>query len=188
MSFSDYLIIFIILAVIYFFIKEKIDDKKRQIIEIEFEKQLNIKREELNKVREEYFSRPTPTHIKHALLEFEASYDASSFNGNEFSPLACYGYRVGLSKGRPANIRQEIIEYTWFAKLPDILPYSYRIDWGEPGTYKRYAKILKHIKGLANQRRSRENQKYAVKDWDNDASWLVETHSKLADKLLECRF
>jgi len=130
-----------------------------------------------------------PGYILQAQIEFEREYRAaggsSSFFGQEKSPLACYGYAVGKTNGRPVTERREIIEFTLSAELPSIFPDSYRRDWGEPMSAHRMNKIINHLSSLADLRSGRKNFEVAVQHWRDDASW---THTTLRKKLRQLGF
>lgn len=125
-----------------------------------------------------------PGYILQAQIEFEREYRAaggsSSFFGQEKSPLACYGYAVGKTNGRPVADRRDIIEFTLSAELPSIFPESYRIEWGAPMSTRRMKKIINHLSSLADLRSGRKNFEVAVQHWREDASW---THTTLRKKL-----
>ena len=130
-----------------------------------------------------------PGYILQAQIEFEREYRAaggsSSFFGQEKSPLACYGYAVGKTNGRPVAERRAIIEFTLSAELPSIFPDSYRRDWGEPMSRHRMNKIISHLSSLADLRSGRKNFEVAVQHWRDDASW---THTTLRKKLRDIGF
>ena len=130
-----------------------------------------------------------PGYILQAQIEFEREYRAaggsSSFFGQEKSPLACYGYAVGKTNGRPVAERRAIIEFTLSAELPSIFPDSYRRDWGKPMSRHRMNKIISHLSSLADLRSGRKNFEVAVQHWRDDASW---THTILRKKLRDIGF
>jgi len=117
-----------------------------------------------------------PGYILQAQIEFEREYRAaggsSSFFGQEKSPLACYGYAVGKTNGRPVSERIAIIEFTLSAELPSIFPDSYRRDWGAPMSARRINKIISHLSSLADLRSGRKNFEVAVQHWRDDALWV----------------
>lgn len=134
-------------------------------------------------LREREISKSMPAHIAAAFSQFKADHlhgKASFGSMHEFSPLTCFGYRVGKSQGVPTNRRYAIVYYTWHANLPDIIPSDYAREWGQPGTYYRYQKIIDHLTRLARQRAGRVNYEAAVEEWEADIRWLKETHGALA--------
>lgn len=142
-------------------------------------------RAETTALRECETNKPMPSHVAAAFLQFKGDHlsgHASFGLMHEFSPLTCFGYRVGKSQGIPTNRRHEIIYYTWHANLPDIIPSDYAREWGRPGTYYRYQKIIGHLTRLARQRAGRANYEIAVGEWEADILWLEETHGALARK------
>jgi hypothetical protein len=98
--------------------------------------------------------------------------------GNEISPLTCFGYRVGKTNGKQTDSRQQILRHTLFADIPNwIFPTAYISGWGKPGSLKRFEKIIKHIKMLADQREGRKNYEVAVSEWQSDITWFKKRFS-----------
>ncbi|WP_156001290.1 hypothetical protein [Thioalkalivibrio sp. ALgr3] len=143
---------------------------------------------ELEQIRQKELVKALPSHMVRSLERFEAEVRSGKdhFLGqNDFSPLACFGYKVGKTNGLPEKQRREVIYYTWYAELPDVLPQGYVRKWGGPGSYKRYLMIMRHLEMLANQRRSRRNYHVAVAHWDADRKWFQETYGELANKYFQ---
>ena len=129
--------------------------------------------------------KPTPHYIQQALSKFEKDYksNSDSFKSmNEFSPLACFGYKVGKTSGLREQQRREIIQFTWYANIPSIVPREYAKEWGAPGTHKRFIKILNHLSMLATQRASRKGFEVAVEHWESDGNWFKKSNQALADQ------
>ena len=157
------------------------------------EEELKAKREaeeiRLKNEREDYISsvrKKQPNFILQARIEFERAYKASggssSFFGQEKSPLACFGYVVGKTKGRSPAERKQIIEYTLCAEIPDFFPKSYIIEWGAPLSVTRFNRIYSHITSMADLRASRPNFEVAVNDWRSDADWMHQGLAGLVQK------
>lgn len=143
------------------------------------------KHAELAITRSSEMEKNAPKYIQEALSKFSKEYksDPSKFKSmNELSPLACFGYKVGKTSGLTENQRHEVIYYTWYAKIPSIIPSAYAREWGAPGTYKRFHKIVNHISMLANQRASRSNFEVAIAHWTADAHWFERNYSELAQQ------
>ena len=117
-----------------------------------------------------------PGYILKAQIEFERDYKStenlSDFFGVDRSPLSCFGYVVGKTKGRSAKDRKDILEYSLCAQIPDYFPKDYINDWGNPFTLKRYNKIISHLTALADLRENRKNLEVAVSHWRTDAAWF----------------
>ena len=117
-----------------------------------------------------------PGYILKAQIEFERDYKStenlSDFFGVDRSPLSCFGYVVGKTKGRTAEDRKNILEYSLCAQIPDYFPKDYINDWGDPFTLKRYNKIISHLTALADLRENRKNLEVAVSHWRTDAAWF----------------
>lgn len=137
----------------------------------------------------EFQSQPVPYYILCAMRDFEESYQvvgSSLFHGRDFSPLKYYGYTVGKTNGLKSEQRQRVIIHTYHAVLPDIFPEDYRRKWGNPGTYRRYSKILRHIEVLAERNQYKHQMRYAVSDWQYDSRWLYENYSQVAYERKAC--
>lgn len=149
------------------------------------------KHAELAITRSSEMEKTAPKYIQEALSKFSKEYksDPNKFKSmNELSPLACFGYKVGKTSGLTENQRHEIIYYTWYAKIPSIIPSAYAREWGAPGTYKRFHKIVNHISMLANQRASRNNFEVAIAHWTADAHWFERNYSELAQQYKQFGF
>ena len=125
-----------------------------------------------------------PGYILKAQIEFERDYKStenlSDFFGVDRSPLSCFGYVVGKTKGRSAKDRKDILEYSLCAQIPDYFPKDYINDWGDPFTLKRYNKIISHLTALADLRENRKNLEVAVSHWRTDAAWFAKSfHEKV---------
>ena len=141
--------------------------------------------------RSSEMQKSVPKYIQVALAKFTSDYKSnpSKFKSmNELSPLACFGYKVGKTSELTEKQRHKIIYYTWYAKIPSIIPTAYAREWGEPGTYKRFNKIVNHISMLANQRASRSNFEVAISHWTADAQWFESSYSGLAHQYKQFGF
>lgn len=162
------------------------EERERRLkLEAELKEKREMERKRLKKEREDYIKsvrKNQPNFILQARIEFERAYKASggstSFFGQEMSPLACFGYVVGKTKGRKPAERKQIIEYTLCAEIPDFFPKSYSMEWGTPLSSTRFNKIYSHITSLADLRSNRRNFDVAVSDWRNDASWMQQNLAK----------
>jgi hypothetical protein len=180
-------IIIILGLIFYFWIKfeekrkeeersEKLKEEKRL-----FDEESELVRTEMLKLQ----SVDLPWFIKKAIQEFESEYRAkggSFFKREEISPLKYYGYVVGKTKVRREDERRRIMHVTYYSELPTIFPSYYRDKWGEPGTFKRYERINKHIHMLSDQRRNDSRFDVAVDHWDNDSSWFYDEYNSVALK------
>ena len=130
-----------------------------------------------------------PGFILAARLEFEREYRAgkgvTSF-GHEMSPLVCFGYRVGKTKGRTQVERRLILKHSIAADLDlslAFLPKQYRNEWGGPLTITRFNRIYQHLLSMADLRDNRRNFEVAVQHWREDAAWFHKEHAKLVEKM-----
>lgn len=153
----------------------------------ELERQINYEKEhqKYKLIRQTEFNKQTPDFIQGALNEFlhnsSQGLGSNYYSFNDFSPLKCFGYAVGKTSGVSENRRREIIYYTWYATIPSVIPKKYASEWGEPGTYKRFDKIISHLNMLANQRANRKSYEVAISDWKSDAEWFEKEFHHLAN-------
>lgn len=137
--------------------------------------QLTVERDALlTRIRTE-----APGFILRAKLDFERAYRAGTasenFFGHEMSPLVCFGYRVGVTNGRPGHERHAILDYAIAADLDAALPFlpaDYRREWGAPLSPTRFNRIHQHLTKMADLRDGRQNLGAAVADWRADADWF----------------
>jgi hypothetical protein len=158
---------------------ESEEREKRLKIKAERRAKREAKEKRLKEERDDYIKsvrKNHPNFILQARIEFERAYKSSggstSFFGQEKSPLACFGYVVGKTKGRKPAERKQIIEYTLCAEIPDFFPTSYSSEWGTPLSATRFNKIHSHITSMADLRSNRPNFEFAVSDWRADAAWM----------------
>jgi hypothetical protein len=105
-----------------------------------------------------------------------------SFVGEDRSPLAYVGYRVGKTRGLARRERQGRLDVCFRIEILSDLDPKYQ-GWGAPATYRRYRSIEKHLKMLADMRSGRRNQGFAVADWEADRAWFQGEYRKLAGLL-----
>jgi len=119
-----------------------------------------------------------PDFILNARLEFEREYRSKGGEGmfgQEMSPLTCFGYRVGKTKGRTEVERRAVLEYAVAADYDRTLPFlpaSYRNEWGNPLSVDRFNRIYQHLNNTADLRDGRRNYEVAVSHWRTDALWF----------------
>lgn len=186
MNDGSILILFLLvaLALLWFFVwgpqatearveKERRDAEKRARREAERAKLLDERENLLKSIR-----RSAPDFILKARLEFQREYRSKGGEGmfgQEMSPLVCFGYRVGKTKGRTEVERRAILEYAVAADYNTTLPFlpaSYRNDWGGPLSVARFNRIYQHLSNMADLRDNRRNFEVAVSHWRADASWF----------------
>lgn len=178
------LFLLIALALLWFFVwgpqakearaeKERRDAEDRARREAERTKLLAEREDLLKSIRSS-----APDFILKARLDFEREYRSKGGEGmfgQEMSPLVCFGYRVGKTKGRTEVERRAILEYAVaadFDKTLPFLPASYRSEWGSPLSVSRFNRIDQHLNNMADLRDSRRNFEVAVAHWRADASWF----------------
>jgi hypothetical protein len=187
-------ILFILLSLVGFvlwfmFLSPQAQEKKtiRLRLEAEERERKEAKKKRLAKERASYIKSiqgNRPDFITQARIEFERAYKASggntSFFGQEKSPLSCFGYVVGKTKGRSIKERRLIIEYTLCVDIPGFFPSVYSSEWGAPLTQKRFNRISSHLTAMADLRANRINFEVAVSNWREDAAWM---HKELKVKV-----
>ena len=186
MNDGSILILFLLvaLALLWFFVwgpqatearaaKERRDAEERAGREAERAKLLDERENLLKSIRT-----GAPDFILEARLEFQREYRSKGGEGmfgQEMSPLVCFGYRVGKTKGRTEVERRAILEYAVAADYDTTLPFlpaSYRNDWGGPLSVARFDRIYQHLSNMADLRDNRRNFEVAVSHWRADASWF----------------
>ena len=210
-NFTLITIILVLIIIAYLYIsaqikKKRIEDAKTAAIERERSIQAAIAHQAAEAAQAKIFAekqtaldasrfaemqKPTPKYIQQALSKFASDYKSNpgKFKSmNELSPLACFGYKVGKTSDLTEQQRREIIYFTWYATIPSIIPSAYANEWGQPGTYKRFAKIVSHISMLASLRASQKNLEVAVAHWTADAKWFESGYRGLAHQYKQFGF
>lgn len=153
--------------------RKRRDTEERERREAERAKLLEEREDLLNAIRS-----AAPGFILKARLEFEHEYRSKGGEGifgQEMSPLVCFGYRVGKTKGRTEIERRAILEYAIAADYDTTLPFlpaSYRNEWGTPLSVARFNRIYQHLNNMADLRDDRRNFELAVSHWRADALWF----------------
>lgn len=154
---------------------------KHRAARAEKERLAEEERQRLRAQREAYLTTirsGAPRFIQDARREFEHEHGAGPGNStfpNEMSPLLCFGYRVGITNGRPEGERQAILRYTLAADLDSelrFLPAAYRSEWGGPLSVQRFNRIRQHLINLAELHSGKSNFGVAISHWRSDAEWF----------------
>lgn len=135
-------------------------------------------RDRAQKEHDALVERPIPPDIERDMRAFLDG----SFVGEDQSPLAYVGYRVGKTRGLVSRERQRRLDACFRIEIPSDLDPKYQ-GWGAPTTYQRFHSIEKHLKMLADMRGGRSNQRFAVADWEADRSWFQGEYRELAGLL-----
>jgi len=169
-------------------LQKEAKDKENQLrIENQKKKKRALEKKKKQDELNEYLSSvriSKPGFILKAQIEFEREYKStknlSDFFGVDRSPLSCFGYVVGKTKGRSPKDRKIILEYSLCAVIPNFFPKNYSNDWGDPFTLKRFNKIISHLTALADLRENRKSLEVAVGHWRTDAEWFSKSfHEKV---------
>ena len=190
------IIVFLLVALflIWFFVwepqaREARAERKR--LAEEERVRLEAKREKLKSERDDLLRSErlgAPGFIIRESLDFEREYRSTGgdgFFGQEMSPLACFGYRVGITRGRNNSERQAILKYAIVANFDSMLsflPADYLSDWGSPLSLNRFNRIYHHLTSMADLRDGRRGYENAISDWRNDANWFKTDHKELVDR------
>lgn len=121
----------------------------------------------------EYIARPIPPDIDRDMR----AYLAGHFEGEDRSPLAYVGYRVGKSNGLMLRERHRRLQVCFRIEIPRELrdPYA---AWGPPASPTRLTSMCCHLGMLADMRSTRPNFEQAVSEWNGDKAWLREEFSQ----------
>ncbi len=122
---------------------------------------------------------PIAGDIHHAMREFLSN---NQFFGEDHSPLAYVGYKVGRTNGLPVQERRRRLRACFQIEIPPQLAAKYQA-WGLPVTSQRFTSMCQHIAMLADMRRARPNYEVAVNDWEADEAWLKTEYGPLAERL-----
>lgn len=152
------------------------EDARRRTAEAEARER--AERDRAQKEHGALVERPIPPDIKRDMRAFLNG----SFVGEDRSPLAYVGYRVGKTRGLVSRERQSRLDVCFRVEIPSDLDPKYQ-GWGAPATYQRFRSIEKHLKMLADMRSGRSNQRFAVADWEADRTWFQREYRELAGLL-----
>lgn len=155
--------------------RRKEDARRRKA---EAEARGRAERDRAQKEHDALVERPIPPDIKRDMRAFLDG----SFVGEDRSPLAYVGYRVGKTRGLASRERQRRLDVCFRIEIPSDLDPKYH-GWGAPATYQRFRSIEKHLKMLADMRSGRSNQRFAVADWEADRKWFQGEYRELAGLL-----
>ena len=133
-------------------------------------------RDRAQKEHDALVGRPIAPDIKRDMRAFLDG----TFVGEDQSPLAYVGYRVGKTRGLVSRERQRRLDACFRIEIPSDLDPKYQ-GWGGPATSQRFHSIDKHLKMLADMRGSRSNQRYAVAHWEADRTWFQQEYRQIAD-------
>ncbi|MCB1884751.1 MAG: hypothetical protein KDG89_12280 [Geminicoccaceae bacterium] len=92
--------------------------------------------------------------------------------------LSNLGYRVGRTRGLPAEERHEILDIVCREALPRILPKGHLAEWGEPETVQRILKTANCLAAFCrnakrrDERSGRDSNAQAIREWEHDLAWL----------------
>jgi len=168
--------------VLRFFANRKAERERREEEarrkKAEAEARARAERDRAQKERDALVGRPIPPDIKRDMRAFLDG----SFVGEDRSPLAYVGYRVGKTRGLASRERQRRLDVCFRIEIPSDLDPKYQ-GWGSPATYQRFRSIEKHLKMLADMRSGRSNQRFAVADWEADRAWFQSEYRELAGLL-----
>lgn len=156
--------------------KRRKEEARRRKAEADAREQ--AERDRAQKEHDALVARPIPPDIERDMRAFLDG----SFVGDDRSPLAYVGYRVGKTRGLVSRERQRRLEVCFRIEIPTDLDAKYQ-KWGRPATYQRFHSIEKHLKMLADMRSGRSNQKFAVADWEEDRVWYLGEFRDLAGLL-----
>lgn len=90
--------------------------------------------------------------------------------------LDLLGYHVGMTQPTSAEIRRQLLEYTFEYHLPPMNDRAYCLEWGEPGTATRLQKLANTLATFARNAKRHDEYGYAkaIGDWEHDLALLHE--------------
>lgn len=94
--------------------------------------------------------------------------------------LSLSGYHVGKTNGVKEAVRRRILNALFLVDdLEDVADFDYALQWGAPGSDKRFRKIhdsLSAFKANAEGRHGKHlDMSWAINDWSRDLAYLDET-------------
>ncbi len=134
--------------------------------------------------RTRILSTPIDVEILRDMRDFLKS---GQFFGEEHSPLAYVGYRVGKTNGLPVWDRHRRLKACFQVDIPKELADKYQ-SWGKPVSRRRFDAISQHLSMLADMRRNRRNYEVAVADWEADQGWFKEEYTDLIHMFKNAKF
>lgn len=152
------------------------EDARRRKAEADAREQ--AERDRAQKEHDALVERPIPPDIKRDMRAFLDG----TFVGEDRSPLAYVGYRVGKTRGLVSRERQKRLDACFRIEIPSDLDPKYQ-GWGAPATFQRFHSIERHLKMLSDMRGGRSNQRFAVADWEADRTWFQGEYRELAGLL-----
>lgn len=136
-------------------------------------------RAQIEQERASFRAVPIASDIQRDMREF---LNSGEFFGEEHSPLAYVGYKVGKTNGLPTQERRRRLRACLQIQIPKELASHYN-SWGGPVTYSRHSAMCKHLTMLADMRRNRRNFEVAVGHWEDDLEWLKTEHGNFFERL-----
>ena len=178
MDTANYLLIFaiIVILLVFLFSRQKPEDPEVRARRLEEEQRA---RREAEEERNQILSRAVPPDIQRDMREF---LNAGAFFGEEHSPLAYVGYKVGKTNGLAPWDRKRRLKVCFQTEIPRELAAKYQ-SWGRPATYQRLSSICQHLSMLADMRRQRRSYEHAVADWEADNAWFRSEYGEQAARL-----
>lgn len=107
---------------------------------------------------------------------------AGQFFGEEHSPLAYVGYKVGKTSVLRLSDRRRRLKACFQIEIPRELADKYQA-WGPAVSSRRFRSMCQHLTMLADMRRQRRNYEVAVADWEADLEWFEAEFGSLAHRL-----
>lgn len=143
----------------------------------------NSEKKKIADERKALTDEPVPPDIQRAMRDFLLG----SFRGEDESPLAYVGYRVGKTNGLAQWDRHRRLKACFRADIPKALTAQY-LSWGKPATATRFDSMCKHLTMLADMRRHRRNYEEAVAEWEEDEQWFINEFDDTARRFRKAGF
>ena len=183
MDTSNYFLLFgiLVIVLVFFLTREKPEDPEVRARRLAKEAR---ERREAEEERDQILGRVIPPDIQREMREFLR---AGAVFGEEQSPLAYVGYKVGKTNGLSPWDRQRRLRVCFQTEIPKELASKYQ-SWGRPATYQRFSSMCRHLSMLVDRRRQRRNYEQAVADWEADEAWFRSEFAATAGRLRQIGF
>ncbi len=145
--------------------ERRAEEERRRREKLEAKRRAELERQKQE--RDALIGRPIPPDVRRDMRAFLEGH----FFGEDRSPLAFVGYRVGKTRGLLPQERQKRLEVCFRIEIPREVAEKYR-NWGDPVTSTRFHSIARHLRMLADMRGGQRNMKFAVADWEADLAWF----------------
>lgn len=110
---------------------------------------------------------------------------SNGFDWQVLGLLKASGYSVGMSSGVKVSKRRDILDYILLDDdLSEITDLTYKAEWGATASAQRLKKMVDSLVMFAkNAKKQEKNYALAIKNWEEDLSYIYDTHSHTLENL-----